>query len=163
MENNSNSNTLVVCGKKNVGKTTALNLAMNEIINNFTKQGATIDGPHNWGRCNDLWVKINYQGKAIGINTRGDSEYWVKEGLIKLGKCDYYICASHLFGETVDAFLEKQDEYGMKNIVFLNKVGFGGRSIDRKLLTVAEVDRLENDNKQFTEQIINIFYRVIYS
>lgn len=132
---------------------------MNDVIEHFKDLGATIDGPHMWGTGKDCWVRIIYNGIIIGINTRGDGGYWINRGLDLLGICDYYILASHLYGETIDTILEQKESYGMKNIIFINKVGLYGRSVNGNENLVKEIN---DDNLKFKDQLLNIFYNLIY-
>ena len=100
---NSKYKALIISGKGNVGKTASILLAADLIATHLSNsyQNVRIKGPNKYydsGDSKDRWFVFETNNKRIGIISRGDSARAINEGFDLIGKCDYYICASHLYG-----------------------------------------------------------------
>ena len=133
-------NTIIVSGKANVGKTTCLKMLAETLLKS---KDFDVEFNINFQK-NDYWCSFRLGTKRIGIITFGDDEHSIKRAFHFLGKCDYYICASHLYGKTVEAILYLKNEYNIINPLFVNKIG----------TTSNDKDFIEKDNKAFLEHLV---------
>ena len=98
-------NVLALWGKGSKGKTTTINLLTGLLSNGFTQNinfQYPVTLPINMGKDN-CYIVI-YNGKKIGITTRGDTKKaleddfrWLKQNA---GDCDLYVCATRSKGTT---------------------------------------------------------------
>lgn len=153
---------IAVCGKSNVGKTSSILIAADSIIK-FLREaygGIEVDGPHNYGKryTKDKWYIITIKGKRIAIFSRGDGKWWIEEYMLKYAKdCDYYICASHLSGETIDCLINSFDK---NEILFINKVGLLNRSIrEYGAEYESNKDNIDKDNSSFAYLMNDLFIK----
>ena len=142
-------NTIVVSGKSNTGKTSVLKAFAIELSE---RDGVTSEDPENLLK-EDFWCSFIINGKRIGVITFGDKACYIKRAFRYLDKCDYYICASHLYGKTVEAILELKDKYNIINPIFINKIG-----------NCYEDDlNITDDNNNFKNQLFFLFDVMIAS
>lgn len=144
-------NTIIVSGKSNVGKSTA--------IKAFIKMVIALDNvvlaepiPEKY----DYWFKFILNNKIIGVITFGDSSESISRAFRHIGMCDYYICASHLFGDTVRTITNLKDEYKIINPLFLNKTGI----ITNK--SIVNEESVQKDNELFSNQLFQIFKYMVF-
>lgn len=138
-------NTIVVSGKSNVGKSTAIKLFVEKVI---TLENVGLEEPVPTKY--DYWLKFKLNNKTIGVITFGDKGEYISRAFKYLGICDYYICASHLFGDTVNTIMNLKDDYKIINPLFLNKTGITNES-------KVNEDAIKNDNEMFADQLLQIF------
>ena len=141
-------NTIVVSGKANVGKTTSLKM-LAEYFN--SRKGVIMEDPENLNK-QDYWCSFIISNKRVAIITFGDNADDIKRTFYYLGKCDFYICASHLYGETVKAILGLKNEYNIVNPLFINKTG---------TMSSNDETAIKNDNEVFVKQLILILDSII--
>lgn len=157
-----NYKAIIICGISNTGKTTSILYAADKIIECLKEKysDVIVDGPNVYckGSSNDRWYVITVNGKRIGIMSRGDHPDGIKHGLWLVTneekeKCDFYIGASHLYGDTINYYLKRKDLFAKEEIIFVNKVGFE-----------SEVDKKENekDNEAFAESIKDLFFKMLW-
>ncbi len=109
---------LALWGKGSKGKTTTLNLLTGLLSNDFTqniKPNHPIKIPVD--KEKDNCYVVTYNGKKIGITTRGDTKEalekdfeWLKKQYNKEG-CDLYVCATRSKGATCE-YVEKEAATG---------------------------------------------------
>lgn len=154
---------LVISGKGNVGKTSSILIASTLIIDYLKSkyQDFLCDGPHRYGiKSEDCWLVLKAEGKRIGIISKGDSPRAIEQGLNYVGECDFYICASHLYGNTVNCVLNNE-RFDKESIIFINKVGLNGGSVDILSNDYRELkDSIDKNNKSFASQIKDLFLKV---
>ena len=88
---------LVLYGRSNVGKTGTL-LKLMDILH--LKGSVAKTQPYL--SSIDKTEIIIYNGKRIGITSRGDDKKTLEKSFIDMGECDLYICASRTKGETIN-------------------------------------------------------------
>lgn len=144
-------NTIIVSGKSNVGKSTA--------IKAFIKRVIALDNvvlaepiPEKY----DYWFKFILNNKIIGVITFGDSSESISRAFRHIGMCDYYICASHLFGDTVRTIINLKDEYKIINPLFLNKTGITTNK------SIVNEESVQKDNELFSNQLFQIFKYMVF-
>lgn len=135
-------NTIVVSGKSNVGKTTSLKMFVEMAIK---LDGAKLESPIP--DKYDYFFRFSLMNKVIDVITSGDKKDHIIKAFKSLGKCDYYVCASHLCGDTVNAITDLDCTI---NPLFLNKIGV------KKNLNISE-NRLNSDNVVFSNQLLQLF------
>lgn len=86
-------------GKSNTGKTTTLSALIKKIDKNYNIQLLK-------NRTDKIAI-VNINGKRLGITTAGDNRKTLDNCFDLMGKCDLYVCACRLKGETVN-FLESK-------------------------------------------------------
>ena len=138
-------NTIVVSGKSNVGKSTAIKLFVEKVI---ALDNVVLEEPVP--AKYDYWFRFKLNNKTIGVITFGDKGEYISRAFRYLGVCDYYVCASHLFGDTINTITSLEDEYKIINPIFLNKIGISDKSI------VYEKS-IKEDNELFASQLLQIF------
>ena len=143
----SSFNTIVISGASNVGKTTVLKM----VSKVFAESKCAVPIDKIPSQKKDYWCSFEIDGKKLGIITFGDKSYYIKRAFHYLGKCDYYICASHLYGETIKAIFDLKDEYNIINPLFINKVG---------TLSNDKID-IDKDNSIFLKQLLMIVNRTL--
>lgn len=122
---------LVVSGKSNVGKTSALK----ELIKIFeSKYEKMLFESYGKRITNDVMSLFLINGYKVGVITQGDAAGCINKGLNKIGDCDFVFGASHLFGSTVDEYLKY---FKTNEILFTNK------------LASKDVSLIEDDNKNY--------------
>lgn len=97
-------------GRSDTGKSTALNLLIDKMIeNNYRVVGET----HITSEGSDRCCVLEYKNKKIGITTLGDSSSLLEKAFdfMVSENCDFYICATHTKGKTVE-FVEACTENG---------------------------------------------------
>ena len=151
---------LVICGKGSVGKTTAIvssiDLLYKELLSIDPNTRITDRKKYSTRRrrkclVDDEWAVIESNGKRIGIMSLGDTESGINEGFKNVCVCNYYICASHLYGDTVECFFNGNllVTFKKNETLFLQKIGDEGN---------------ENaDNQQFAELIVKTFIGVLWN
>ena len=140
-------NTVVVSGKANVGKTTSLKM-LAEYYN--SRKDVIMEDPENLSK-QDYWCSFIINNRRVAIITFGDKADDIKRAFHYLGKCDFYICASHLYGETVKAILKLKNEYNIVNPLFINKTGVSSNNE-----TI-----IKNNNEVFVKQLILILDSIL--
>ena len=153
-------NVIVVTGKSNSGKTSSLLIVIDKLIEIFENTyNEKQMRPNNIGGRDgkDKWIILEHNGKKIGILTQGDSEWHIKNGFDKkLGLCDYYIFAAHLYGDTLNPFINNTIS-DKRNCVFMNKVGLITDSVDEE-----EIMRLQHDdNEHFANMVIDLLFMML--
>lgn len=149
-----NCKCIVASGKSNVGKTASINLLINKLID----AGYKVDGPRFYGEkreSNDRWAIFTINGKKLGIASRGDGALGVIASLTKLVGCDYFISASHLYGDSIDEYLKESTDWGkhptfkLNEMVILNKPGSG------------DDEQMQNfDNRIFADYLYKISFEL---
>ena len=91
---------IALSGKSNCGKSTTIN----KVISLCEKRFNTIFVNR---KCLDWFGMFEYKGIMIGIAAKGDKEELILDELRKIEdsakkKCDIFVCACHIYGETVD-------------------------------------------------------------
>lgn len=143
---NKSFNTIVVSGKSNVGKTSAIKEFVGMALKlKETKLLEQIPEKH------DYWFKFSINNKVVGVITFGDSAKAISKAFKYLGKCDYYVCASHLYGETVNTV---QNLKGIINPLFINKIGINKNND-------CSQESFDEDNKRFSNQLLVLFKYMI--
>ena len=112
-----NAKCIVVSGKSNVGKTSSLK----ELIKIFeAKYEKILKCPYGYKReTNDVVAVFKIKNFRVGIMTEGDSAECIKRGFDLIGNCDFVIGASHLYGETINEYLQR---FNNNELVVLNKI-----------------------------------------
>ena len=140
-------NTIVISGKSNVGKTTSIGIFIEELIVSKNIELEYLDKNRNGDFC----CSFHINGKRIGVVSIGDKREYISNSFKKIGICDYYICASHLYGDTIDAIIDLKDEYKIVNPLFIHKKGINSKDA----ILVYE------DNNIFTKQLLFLFFSMI--
>ena len=99
---------IMIEGKSHVGKTTALNVIYDNLLNN----GGITVMPKNQEGSNEMDFSsiIDYYGKKIAFFTMGDCARKVKGAIMNFNSCDYVICACNSnFSYTINQIKEKYD------------------------------------------------------
>ena len=126
---------MVVSGKSNVGKTSALK----ELIRIFeSKYEKMLFESYGKRMTNDVMAAFLINGYKVGIITQGDAAWCVNKGLNKIGDCDFIFGASHLFGSTVDEYFK---HFETNEILFMNK------------LPSKDASLIEDDNKNYASML----------
>ena len=127
---------IVVSGKSNVGKTSSLK----ELIKIFeAKYEKILKCPYGYKReTNDVVAVFKIKNFRVGIMTEGDSVACIKRGFDLIGNCDFVIGASHIYGETINVYLER---FNNNELVVLNKVASNNTVLNEK------------DNRDFAEKL----------
>ena len=88
-------------GKGNCGKTTTLR----ELQKLIGSTATSVYKENNLSTLNDAWEVFEYQGKIVGITTRGDVKYLIEQDYKAMinaaGELDVFVCAVHSYGQTV--------------------------------------------------------------
>lgn len=93
-----NKTIIALWGTANVGKSMTLARLGRQLHANGATTTAHISGT-------DYRAIFQYQDKTIGLQTYGDTEYLVNQGLVEFQNqhCDIIVIASKSYGATVDA------------------------------------------------------------
>lgn len=120
---NKKSKVLVLWGKSNSGKTDTIVQLINLLIDN---ECVIIKQSDHFKTSADKWCIIEFNGKKLGITTRGDDKESICSDFSEINdyikktnsNIDIYICAAHGKGQTFK-FLES--EFTEKNIYWYAK------------------------------------------
>lgn len=99
---------IMIEGESHVGKTTALNIVYDNLLNNG---GIVVMHKKQEGSNEmDFSSIIDYYGKKIAFFTMGDYARKVKGAIMNFNSCDYVVCACNSnFSSTINLIKEKYD------------------------------------------------------
>lgn len=150
---------IVLVGKDNTGKTTALKKVIDnlivkgaKIVNNpaFNKFGSYVSSTSQLPvpQQNEITILLKYEEKLIGITTYGDTKYVLdtKIDLFIRVDCTHIICGSHPVGSSVHTYLESTARKNNVKLTEITKIGCTGDKTDSKYEKVCDyADRLAID------------------
>ena len=150
---------IILVGKDNSGKTTALKKVIDnliakgaKIVNNpaFNKFGSYVNSTSQLPvpQQNEITILLKYEEKLIGITTYGDTKYVLDTKIdlfISVG-CTHIICGSHPVGSSVHTYLESTARKNNVKLTEVTKIGCKGDKADSKYEKVCDyADRLAAD------------------
>lgn len=115
---------IVVSGKSNSGKTTAIKMLIEKfkIKHNCVKEGSFSDYQRE---TKDHWAVFDVNGKKVGLFSQGDGRGGIEHGLRETKECVFIVGASHLYGDTVDTYFDYEVRHFDKGeVIFINKIHF---------------------------------------
>ena len=150
---------IVLIGKDNTGKTTALKKVIDNLIAKgarivnypaFNKFGSYVSSTSQLPvpQQNEITILLNYEEKLIGITTYGDTKYVLDTKIdlfISVG-CTHIICGSHPVSSSVHTYLESTARKNNVKLTEVTKIGCKGDKADSKYEKVCDyADRLAAD------------------
>lgn len=109
-----NAELLVLWGKANSGKSETISKLIDMMIDLGYKFAESDDSQDKI----DRWFVFEIDGKRIGITTGGDDRKHIQKDMERMGKCDIYVAASHIKGQTVKLF---KNLFSKENIYWIEK------------------------------------------
>jgi len=125
-------------GKGNKGKSTALLMLIAKVLKSYDckeiippKNPLTVDGIKSDlhdrtlggnGAAHDETVKLEINGKLVGITTFGDTEDCIDGKFKRLADCDIVFCAARSRGRTLK-YIERKEKAGAK-VIWYTQIEF---------------------------------------
>ena len=147
---------IVLIGKDNTGKTTALKKVIDtliakgaKIVNKpvFNKFGSYVSSTSQLASSiqSEITILLEYKNELVGITTYGDIEDVLNTKIdlfISVG-CTHIICGSHPDGSSVYTYLENTARKNNVKLTEVTKIGCKGDKADSKYEKVCDyADRL---------------------
>lgn len=141
---------IALTGISNSGKTLTLRMVYDFLQKNKTNTIKPFD--RKWGI--ERRGVFKYNGKTVGITTRGDTEDILNEDFTWMGKCDIYVCACHPSGKTIK-FVKNKINRNWKDLYLIAKLRLYDYTNKDKAFTY-HFNICDEMNKQQSKEIIKL-------
>lgn len=150
---------IVLIGKDNTGKTTALKKVIDKLIAKgakivsnpaLNKFGSYVSSTSQLAGSiqSEITILLEYKNELVGITTYGDTKDVLdtKIDLFVSVGCTHIICGSHPVGSSVHTYLESTARKNNVKLTEVTKIGCKGDKADSKYEKVCDyADRLAAD------------------
>lgn len=144
-------NIIALVGVSNCGKSRTLRLVYDSLEKNKTKTEKKFD--KRW--ANERRGVFKYNGKIVGITTRGDTEEILEEDFKWMGECDIYVCACHPKGKTIK-YIKNKINRNWKDLFLIAKASlYDYTNIEKSYFYHPNIcDRMNNEQSIEIMQLI---------